>query len=333
MKIAVVGAGLAGMTAARGLQRAGHQVNVFEKSRGPSGRMSTRRTDAWSADHGAQYFTARTPEFQAVVQDWIARGVAQPWKARIRALQNGQLEVSDSVTRYVGAPRMTSPVQAWAAEIAIETEQTVTVLRQSQQGGWQLQTKERGRLEPVFDAVVLAIPAPQVLAFAEVLPDDWRATLRGMTLLPCWAVMARYSSAIDLGFDGLFANDERVSWVSWNQTKPGRDPTPVAVIHATAAFTQDHLEADKEWVCHQLSEFLHQFGVGDPQEALAHRWLYALPGETHAEGASALWSDALGLGLCGDYLCGGRVEGAFLSGHGLVQRMGGIASAGSAPPF
>jgi renalase len=67
--IAVVGAGLAGLSCAQALLQAGHTVHVFDKARGPSGRMSTRRADdehgPWQCDHGAQYFTARDHAFKA----------------------------------------------------------------------------------------------------------------------------------------------------------------------------------------------------------------------------------------------------------------------------
>ena len=55
---AIIGAGLAGLSCAQALLLAGHTVHVFDKSRGPSGRMSTRRAEGaagpWQCDHGAQ---------------------------------------------------------------------------------------------------------------------------------------------------------------------------------------------------------------------------------------------------------------------------------------
>ena len=42
-QVAVIGAGIAGLACARELQSHGLSVDVFEKSRGPSGRMSTRK--------------------------------------------------------------------------------------------------------------------------------------------------------------------------------------------------------------------------------------------------------------------------------------------------
>ncbi|MCU0764322.1 MAG: FAD-dependent oxidoreductase, partial [Hydrogenophaga sp.] len=55
--IAVIGGGMAGVVCARTLVQAGHRVTLLEKSRGFGGRMSTRRTEFGSFDHGAQYFT------------------------------------------------------------------------------------------------------------------------------------------------------------------------------------------------------------------------------------------------------------------------------------
>lgn len=324
MNLAVIGAGLAGLSAARSLAEAGHQVTVFEKSRGPSGRMSTRRTDDWFADHGAQYFTARTSAFQAVVDQWVQQGVAAPWAGRIRALQSRALVVSESVARFVGSPRMTSPAALWAADLSLYTEQTVVGLQRVSQG-WQVQTKEEGDWPQRFDAVVLAIPSPQVLAFDGLLPSTWTDRLRAIAFRPCWAVMARYEQVPDTGFDGLFANDDQVSWVSWNQSKPGRGSTPVAVIHATADYTSQNLERPKEQVIRELTGFLRQFGVPDPVEALAHRWLYALSDDSAFASSislpTSLWDPALGLGLCGDYLAGGRVEGAFVSGTDIAKQI------------
>ncbi len=66
-KVAVIGAGISGLMCARTLADHGCDVSVFEKSRGVSGRMSTRRVDdSLSFDHGAQYFTARDRSLQAV---------------------------------------------------------------------------------------------------------------------------------------------------------------------------------------------------------------------------------------------------------------------------
>ena len=67
MKIIVVGAGLSGLSAARELSSRGHDVTVFDKGRGVGGRLATRRAGSAVFDHGAQFFTARSDEFQQQV--------------------------------------------------------------------------------------------------------------------------------------------------------------------------------------------------------------------------------------------------------------------------
>ncbi|BEP96410.1 hypothetical protein GmRootA79_47940 [Acidovorax sp. A79] len=118
--IAVIGAGLAGLSCAQALLQAGHMVHVFDKSRGPSGRMSTRCPEdehgAWQCDHGAQYFTARDPAFRAEVAHWQRAGVAAVWDARLASFDGSIWTTPHTpLERFVGTPRMTSPA-AWLVQ-------------------------------------------------------------------------------------------------------------------------------------------------------------------------------------------------------------------------
>jgi renalase len=46
-------------------------VLVLDKGRGVGGRLATRVFERGRFDHGAQRYTARTPEFQVLVDEWI----------------------------------------------------------------------------------------------------------------------------------------------------------------------------------------------------------------------------------------------------------------------
>jgi predicted NAD/FAD-dependent oxidoreductase len=54
-----------------------------------------------------------------------------------------------------------------------------------------------------------------------------------------------------------------------------------------------------------------------PVQRAAHRWRYALV-ETPL-GESCLWDPASGIGVCGDFCLGPRVEAAWLSGTALAS--------------
>jgi predicted NAD/FAD-dependent oxidoreductase len=72
VRVVIVGAGLAGLSAARLLRDAGHDVVVLDKGRSPGGRCATRRIGNATLDHGAQFFTVRSDEFARCVDEWSA---------------------------------------------------------------------------------------------------------------------------------------------------------------------------------------------------------------------------------------------------------------------
>lgn len=82
-RVAIIGAGIAGLSCAQDLEAHGFAVTIFDKSKGVGGRMSHRYFGDWEADHGAQYFTARDPLFQSEVAQWVQAEAAKPWSGRI----------------------------------------------------------------------------------------------------------------------------------------------------------------------------------------------------------------------------------------------------------
>jgi renalase len=341
MKIAIIGAGISGLACAQalnqhfehfqnrgGLNQGGH-ITIFEKSRGPSGRASTRKADTWQADHGAQYFTARSNEFNAQVQAWIKQGVVSPWKGRIRVLQDqlptdqapldqfpAGLAPSESVTRYVGSPTMTAPAQAMAAGQNLQTNTTVNNLRQVDQG-WQIHSQEEGWLSPLFDLVVFSIPQPQLAPFAGFFSQSVASAMHSVQFHACHAVMLQYSKALDLGFDGLFANQQAVSWVSRNNSKPGRSGQESWVVHFSAGYSQQHLEAPPEDTIALAGQFMQARGAPAQAGATLHRWRYALAEPSLTQGV--LIDAQQRIIICGDWLAGGRIEGAWKSGNAAAQ--------------
>ena len=160
---AIIGAGLSGLACATRLHALGWQVSVFDKSRGPGGRMSTRRGEDWQCDHGAQYFTARDPRFKAEVARWQAAGVAAVWQPRMAVIGDEDLHDADAaLQRFVGTPRMTAPARFLAEALPVTLQCTVDGIENTA-SGWQIDSREQGRLSGSFDALILAVPAPQAV--------------------------------------------------------------------------------------------------------------------------------------------------------------------------
>ena len=92
-EIAIVGAGMAGLSCAQSLQQAGYKVVVIDKSRGLGGRMATRRLQGTHADHGVCYLKPKSAEFQELLNQLVDRKVIRVWTDTIHELSgSGQIQ-------------------------------------------------------------------------------------------------------------------------------------------------------------------------------------------------------------------------------------------------
>lgn len=335
LPIAIIGAGLAGLSCAQALVQAGHQVHVFDKSRGPSGRMSTRRAEdhagPWQCDHGAQYFTARNAAFRAEVARWQQAGVAALWDARLASFDGSTWSTPETpLERFVGTPRMTSPA-AWlvqglqqAGERAQTQWQTTVQRLERQADGWALTSAEHGLHAQSYSAVLLAVPAPQAVPLLQPVAAAGAAVAASARMRGSWAVMVRCPAPVPLPWDGAFINNGPLRWVARDSSKPGRTVPPGTetwLLHASPEWSEAHIEDSADTVTATL---LAAFAaLGGPAthlvQATAHRWRYA---DTEPALTQGHWWDAtMRVGMCGDWLNGGKVEGAWLSGQSLAQQV------------
>lgn len=323
--VAIVGAGMAGLSCAKELQKAGIVVTLFDKSRGPSGRMSTRRGEGWQCDHGAQYFTARHPAFRAEVMRWQAAGVAAVWQPQLAVFGGLNDHLPDAgIERFVGTPRMTSPARMLADTLDLNLQATVTELVREGEL-WQLDTKESGRLQSRFDAVLLAVPAPQAVPLLEHVALKLASLSAQAVMRGSWVLMVTYDRRPTLPFEAAFVNHGPLRWIARNNSKPGRDGTETWLLHATAEWSEAHIEETPEAVAEVLLSAFAELGAPPPATWTPHRWRYAdsAPAMVH----ECIWDDALRLGLCGDWLNGGKVEGAWLGGHALGRQVASFFAA------
>ena len=319
-RVAIVGAGLAGLACARALQADGIAVRVLEKSRGPAGRMSTRQGDGWQCDHGAQYFTARDPDFRAEVTRWCEDGVAAPWAGRIRAIDAGGLRTPNPppLERFVGVPRMTSPAARLAEGLSVDTHCEIRELRRDPHG-WRLRAESAGWLAETFDAVLVAAPGPQAAALLAAHAPEVARIARGAPMRGAWALMLRYDAPLALPFDGAFVNHGPLRWIARDSSKPGREGPETWLLHATPEWSAPRLEAPAEIVAKPMIEAFASLGAPTPAAWTAHRWRYADTAPPLEKGC--VWDPDAAVGLCGDWLDAGKVEGAWLSGRKLARRV------------
>lgn len=319
-RVAVVGGGIAGLACAHVLSQGGHRVTVFEKSRGVGGRMSTRRGDGWQCDHGAPDFQAHDAKFAGEVARWTAAGAVAPWPARVVSLSPGTPPVATpSVTRYVGVPGMTMPARLLAAGVKTVTATTINALMREDHF-WRLSSVESGLVDDRFDIVVVGVPSPQAVPLLERPAPDLAHAAASARMRPVWVVMAQCEGDADLGFDAAVVNAGPLGWIASDTSKPGRTGHGTWALHASSAWTDAHLEEAPEDVARMLVAAFRELGGPAVHAATAHRWRYAAPLEPRGDDAPGyMWRAQDGIGVCGDWLASGSVEGAWLSGSRLGE--------------
>jgi predicted NAD/FAD-dependent oxidoreductase len=327
VRIAVIGAGLAGLACARELARADVSVTVFEKSRGLGGRLATRREGNLAFDHGAQFFTARSESFRRFADSGMRAGVVARWEPRIR---EDQREWDAPIDEWlVGTPGMSAAVRPLSRNLDVRTGVGVHELLVSQHG-WQLLT-DAGKATEAFDALAVAVPAPQALSLLGPHGSGFRR-ISEVAMAPCWTAMMSFEVPLD-AVPGVYRwTSGPLTWAACDASKPGRPGHEQCwVAHASPAWSRERLEADARDVAQWLwEEFASACGISGitPSHLHAHRWRHAFT--ERPLGQPFLVDEESAAGACGDWCIAPRVEAAWDSGRALAHTL--LSIVGRATP-
>lgn len=316
MRIAIIGAGLAGACLANRLRHR-HRVEVFEKSRGSGGRMSTRRVEDWKADHGAQFFTIRDEGFAQLAEPMIREGFIRPWKPRLAVFRKGDWVLDDwKDPHFVAAPCMNSATAKLLEGVEVHYQTRISEIS-GHSGHWELRSTHQ--YYGFFDLVISTLPAPQAV---EIIPSecDFVEDLRLVQMDPCLAFFARLKEDIDLGWDAAIVRDHPVTWMAMNHSKPGRQQLiPVFVMHLQADFSAQDFEQDMQSWCIETTATLAKVHPSQIEAFQIHRWKYSRTSKPASK--PSFYDSQMGLAAAGDWGPGERVEGAAISALDLLKQI------------
>lgn len=329
MHIAVIGAGLAGLTCARQLQQQGHSVVVYEKNDDVGGRMGTRQTELGGFDHGAQYFTASSERFKKETGVWRKAGWVVPWEGSLVTLEKGVAQPagkSGANTRLVAVPGMAALGAHLADGVVLRTGQAIRRLERFGEQ-WLLEVQcdsvAVSASAGPFDAVIIAVPADEAMPLLQ--PVSALASQVGQEhLAPTWALILGFQLSLNLNYDGAWVQNSRLRWIARDTSKPERRPGEHWIGHASAEWSLEHLGDDPERVKEKLLKAFHEATGSHMQPVYAdvHCWRYALAANTLP--GDCLWDASARIGVCGDWFSAGldgsgRIENAYLSGGALAE--------------
>jgi phytoene dehydrogenase-like protein len=118
--VAVIGAGVAGLTCARALEESGVSVRVLERSARVGGRVGTDVVDGFRCDRGFQWLDAANPDVRASVDvaalnpRAVERGMVLAHPDGYRVLQGSQTVLIAAIRAGLGRPQDVARLMRWS---------------------------------------------------------------------------------------------------------------------------------------------------------------------------------------------------------------------------
>lgn len=322
-KIAIIGGGLTGLFTATLLERifieangesVSPKITIFEKSRSV-GRLATRyRTDSathknWQWAFGAQFFTAKSTDFQQFIKPWLQSDLLQPWCANVvdlipsdDAAQNADIQAkeqwSSTQARYISTPKMTSWGRALADELKYTTINFKTRVAPLHKEGFVEQNEtnnktelfdENGNSLGSYDWVICTAPNGQAVELMADSNFEELAKISEAQMQACYTLMLGWDKeqllppALNTSpplWDVAYVQDSVLDRIFIEHQKPDHGSLlPSITIHARNDWSEQHVDDDIEAVKATLLQAAKQALSWDenstPSQIDCHRWRYA----------------------------------------------------------
>lgn len=346
MRVAIIGAGMAGLAAARELRRLRPdlELQIYERSNQLGGRVATGCVDGLCFDYGAQYLKTPDPELTALVEDELAPSHPQDIPQPVWVFDgSGRVSEGDPLQNNEAKWTWAEGLNRLAAELAGTTAICfgVSLARfEALEHGYALYD-QAGVLIDQVDALLLTPAAPHsaTLLVASSLPVGQQELILGqlgqVSYRPCISLAYAYQRQPQLAWYAAVNADRQhdISWLACEHAKPGRvrDGSGLLVAQLGPRASRAHWDELQEgtlrdWQAapaylHQVHQQIEQIvgcELGAPRWVDLRFWDAALPdGKADFELLNIIRP---GLFFAGDYTAGqGRVHLALEQGQKVAQ--------------
>jgi predicted NAD/FAD-dependent oxidoreductase len=306
--VAIIGAGLSGLSCAQTLQAAGVGVRVFERASHIGGRCATQLWQGHLVDLGVQYFTAQSGEFKKELLTRLRqfRPIVSPILD-----QDNHIVPNDQGPRFyvLQGNNYFAHILSHGIDVRLDTEVQTVTFRSS---GIRCQGE-------TYQAVVSSLPGPETARLFALpqTPADYD---------PCLVALLEYAGT-DLGrsrecYGRVLPKGEPLQASYCENNKVGRivGNKTVFVVEAGPGYSREYTEAPSETYLPDLvrkHEEIWGIPAGQITAAYGHCWRYARP----IQGQKRPINPPPGGFICGDSRTEPTVENVWLDGHTAAQEV------------
>ncbi len=320
--VAIIGAGLTGLTAARELHSAGIPSVIFDKSRGVSGRMATRRVEYQGAtlrfDHGTAYLTQTQAKDIAQVlarNDPVNGDTAWQHFRDAANLVPWQTQRNSGPTKFVSPTGINNVGKALAADLDVHLNTAVTQAHWHEENSkWQLVVQD-SPLPTAFDLIITTTPPVQAANILAKHQGNVLSALLDRQPMACWTLML--ATQEPLAETTQPEPGDIIARVISETTKnrPYPENWHSYTVQADRNWSQRNVDLNADQVATTLLQKLKEQGWRgmDTGHQRIHRWLYA--GVANPVSQPCLTDPQRQLICAGDWCVGNDLDSALLSGR------------------
>ncbi len=311
----IIGAGVAGLTAAHHLYKQQQPILMLDKSRGVSGRAATRRVHEQVSDHGAQYFTVRTAELQDLTDIWLEQGHVRIWSHGFHTHSaDGLVPPASGHPRYIFPDGMNKLGKLLAQNLSIHKQTQATRVKPQGQG-WQIQAKQDAtEVSYHCQTLLMNVPPEQALDLCHFDLGASRSLLQAAQMQPCYALILSYPLGQQPAWQGIQClNHPVLGWIALDSSKRVDPDYTRLVLHSSHSYAQSNLETEPQTVIQDMLAALSAIepSLQQPQDVSLHRWRYALCSKALPQ---PFLKHSPSLYFTGDWCGGSTIEAAYQSG-------------------
>jgi predicted NAD/FAD-dependent oxidoreductase len=314
MRVGVVGAGIAGLAAARHLANTGSEVTVFEGAAHVGGRCATLTIGAYTFDPGATSIVPRGREIERVMLEQLPTTDLVKIDSPVFTHDGRRVFLGTGMpptARYCYKHGIRTLAELLAVGLNVHKNHRVDAIEAPADGGFSL-------FGQTFEAVVLAVPMGEAARLMAPIGDARRAY--NTRYRSCLSVLLGLDKDFHTPYHAVVAEESvhPLHWLSIENIKvPGRAPAghTALVVQLGPKYSRWNFEASDDSIVEDaLVDVERVFGPGFDRPLLQHvvRWRESQPDSV--SGFDSMNPPGSRLVVAGDGLEGGRIEHAYDSG-------------------
>lgn len=312
--VIIIGGGISGLMCAKKINNR-IKTSILDKGRNFGGRLATREFKGAIFDHGAQYFTAKSSQFQNYVSQWQKDKIISSW---FSSQSNSSIE---NHPRWISNNGMNQLAKHIANNLNVIRSTEISNISYNE-NFWKLESLTGSTFSA--DNIVITIPAPQIIKL--FLNSDLRILNseeinnyfsvkyeKGLAIL---AILNGESGIESPGF--LKPENKNISWIADNYIK-GISPITGLTIHTSPEYSERVFDKTPDEQINELINPLENIVKSKIIDFQIHKWRFTTPIIQNIINNN--FFERYNLFFAGDSFSGPRIESAALSGLLIAEKI------------